>query len=323
MPTNVNESTSGTTNTNSNDTNSDSKIYREWMDEGAGTDAEGTEGTTDGTADNVYENDPEKNKKLAEITMAEQLRETYQLTIKIPNILTGLHTNQFFFIELNDQFYEKNYPEIIKAIANKKFAQYAGFEKGRFFIDKVTEKGGMDGWGMEIKLNPIPPSLATYSRMQMEATKALIQAINDESNGSVSYGSANFSSLDEIYAEAATFTYGGAGTDLSPEKAWEYYEGGGRTFDCYDCSNWLFYCIRGKGMPCRIIQGGGTGASGTHRVVQVQNGTTWECPPQAWNLTERLRPFRPPEKHGATPMLTFDGTNTFQGDGSSGTSNTT
>ena len=49
---------------------------------------EGEEGNTnsDSTAENVAQNDPEKNKKLAEVTMSEQLRETYQLTVKIPRM---------------------------------------------------------------------------------------------------------------------------------------------------------------------------------------------------------------------------------------------
>ena len=146
---------------------------------GEGGDGTGTDG--DNTSENVKQNDPEKNKKLAEITMSEQLRETYQLTVKIPRILKGLHTNQFFFMEVTDDFYETNYPTLIEKVANERFGRYAGFQKGRFFVDKVTEKGGIDGWGMEVTLNPIPPSLATYSKLQQEATKALIQAINDES----------------------------------------------------------------------------------------------------------------------------------------------
>lgn len=152
--------------------------------EGDSTDEEGEEEETDGTAENVAENDPEKNKKLAEVTMSEQLRDTYQLTVTIPRMLKEIHTNQFFFMELSDQFYEHNYPDIIKVIADKKFGRFAGFEKGRFFIEKIVEKGGIDGWSMELTLNPIPPSLGVYSKMQQEATKALIEAINYENRAS-------------------------------------------------------------------------------------------------------------------------------------------
>lgn len=280
----------------------------------SGENADGEEDEeTDGTAENVSENDPEKNKKLAEITMSEQIRDTYQLTVRIPKAFMGIHTNQFFFMELSDQFYEHNYPDIVKVIADKKYARFAGFEKGRFFIDKIVEKGGIDGWSTELTLNPIPPSLAVYSKLQQEATKALITAVTDEaaiSGGGVNTGTgnANFAGLDEIYSIAATFNYGGQGTGLSPEKAWELYEGGCRTFDCYDCSNWLFYCLRAKGIPCQIIQGSSPySGSGTHRVVRINNNGVWECPEQAWSLTTNLRPFRPPEKYGAEVKLQYDG----------------
>lgn len=157
------------------------------LSEGQGTEGENEENSDenkDSTSEDVAQNDPEKNKKLAEVTMSEQLRETYQLTVKIPKMFKGIHTNQFFFMELSDAFYEKNYPDIISVIADKKYARFAGFEKGRFFIDKIVEKGGINGWYTELTLNPIPPSLAVYSKMQQEATKALIQAINYENRGS-------------------------------------------------------------------------------------------------------------------------------------------
>ena len=141
-------------------------------------------GSADNTTENVATKDPEKNKKLVEIKMSEQLRETYSLKITIPKIIKGLHTNSFLFMDVVDDFYEKNYPELVSVIADKKFARYAGFKKGRFFIDNVEEFGGVDGWGMEIDLNPLAPSLGSYNQMQQEAEKALIQAIKSENQGS-------------------------------------------------------------------------------------------------------------------------------------------
>ena len=288
-------------------------------EEASEEDGENTE-EEETTAEGVSQNNPEDNKKLAEITMMEELRKTFNLKVTISRILQNIHTNQFFFIDVTDEFYEKNYPTIINVIANTKFARFAGFQKGRFFIEKIEEKGGMDGWETKLTLNPIPPSYALYSQKQKEAQKALIRAINQEislsnkggGGGAVS-GNVDLGSLEEIYSIAATFTYGGAGTGLSPEKAWEHYQTGARNFDCYDCSNWLFYCLRAKGIPCRIVQGSSpSSSSGTHRVVQINDGT-WHCPQQAWNLTMNLRPFTPEDKYPLTPKLTFDGTNTIEG----------
>jgi len=176
---------------------------------GNGTsDGTGENGEGDNTSENVKENDPEKNKKLAEITMSEALRETYQLTFKIPRILKGLHTNQFFFVpQISNEFYETNYPQLIQKIADEKFGRYAGFEYGRFFVDKVVEKGGIDGWGMEITVNPIPPSLATYSKIQEEAKKALIQAMNDETKYVGTEGNTGMGGLSQIAGEDCSETF--------------------------------------------------------------------------------------------------------------------
>lgn len=202
-----------------------------WSERNLGGDADSTgeetdeneeENSTDGTSENVGGNDPEANKKLAEITMAEQIRETYNLKITIPKILKGLHTNQFFFMDITDNFYETNYPTIISTIADKKFARFAGFEKGRFFVEAVKEYGGMDGWKMEITLNPIPPSLAVWSKMQQEATKALMNAILDENRGSGTSGgsTANVSGAD-CNASDTTESNTWAGHKSNPPKCTE------------------------------------------------------------------------------------------------------
>lgn len=144
--------------------------------------------STDGTTENVKNNDPEKNKKLAAIRMMEELRNTYTLTINLPKVPVGVKSGMFFFLPVSDKFYEANYIELIKIVADKKFARYAGFQKGRFYVDKVEEKHGFEK-GCTLHLNPIAPSLGQYSQMMVEAEKALIQAVNSEksiqSNGSV------------------------------------------------------------------------------------------------------------------------------------------
>lgn len=237
--------------------------------------AEGEEEETDETAENVSENDPEKNKKLAEVTMSEQLRDTYQLTVTIPKIFVGIHTNQFFFMELSDAFYEKNYPDIIKVIAEKKYARFAGFEKGRFFIDKIVEKGGIDGWSTELTLNPIPPSLAVYSKMQQEATKALITAITDEvanSGGGMATGG-NVNSTELI----------GIGNELASK--YDYCQGQGsesyttmKSKGCGSCFAWsgaLYTELTAKGFQCRVIQYD-SGVTSNHMSVQINVNGAWE-----------------------------------------------
>lgn len=216
MPTDVNNNTSSRTG-NVDD-------WHNYLDDSEGENTEeGEIEETDGTSENVGGNDPELNKRMAEVTMAEQIRETYNLKITIPKILKGLHTNQFFFMDITDNFYETNYQTIIETIANKKFARYAGFEKGRFFVEKVTEKGGIDGWQMEITLNPIPPSLAIWAKMQQEATKALHEAILYENKGSGggSTGSAVNVSGQDCNPSDGTESHNWAGHRSNPPKCTE------------------------------------------------------------------------------------------------------
>ncbi|WP_455644823.1 hypothetical protein [Methanosphaera sp.] len=143
--------------------------------------------STDGTAEAAATNDPEKNKTLAEITISESLREMYNLTFELPHTFKGLHTNKFIYMELNDSFYEKNYPEIIEKIKDTKFARYAGFEKGRFFVEKHEWGGGIDGSYTKLTVNPLANNYGTYMKAQQDAEKSLISAMN--SGGSSGSGS--------------------------------------------------------------------------------------------------------------------------------------
>ena len=170
------------------------------------TNDDGSTASNDNTTENVKKNDPEKNKTLAEIRMSEELRETYSLVVTVPQFMEDIHTNQFFFMQVTDDFYDKNYPHIMEIIANKKFGRYAGFMKGRFFIDKVVQKGGVDGFSTELTLNPIAPSHGTYVKMQQDAEKALIQALTDNTKytgtgGFGSGGAVNISGEDCIASD--------------------------------------------------------------------------------------------------------------------------
>ncbi|MBO7210094.1 MAG: hypothetical protein J6V44_03655 [Methanobrevibacter sp.] len=168
---------------------------------GSGGGSGGSTPSTDNTNENVKVNDPEKNKKLAEVRMSEEFRDTMSFTLKIPSILKGLHTNSWFFMEVPEDFYESNYPTIARKLGEEKFGRYAGFQPGRFFVDKVIERGGVDGVSMEITLNPLAPNYGQYIKMQQEAEKALIDAINEMNkskggSGGSAGGSVNATGVD-------------------------------------------------------------------------------------------------------------------------------
>lgn len=264
---------------------------------GSSTDGQTTTGT-DNTSSNVNYNDVVKNKKLAEVTMAEKLRETYNLTFTFPKILKGMHTNQFLFIDLNDEFYEKNYPDIINAIADRKFARFAGFKKGRFFIEKIVEKGGVDGMSMEITVNPIPPSLAIYSKMQQEATKALIQAINTESGGGGTGGTATGGNTDDATLIAI-------GNDLASK--YTFCSGACQAYSCMktsgcgSCFAWsgaLYTELKAAGYTVRVVQYAATGGASNHMSVEYNNNGVWtDYPYRSTNIDRLARDTGEPGPH--------------------------
>lgn len=267
--------------------NTINKTHEEIREEGeeAG-EAEATDETN--TADTTGQNSVEDNKKLSEVTMAEQIRKTFNLTLKIPRILQGLHTNQFFFIQVSDHFYETNYPTLISTIADKKFGRFAGFKKGRFFVEKVVEKGGMSGWETEVTLNPIPPSLALYSQKQKAAQKALMTAVKDISGaGTGGTGNGNVNSSDLI----------GIGNELASK--YDYCMGAGsesyttmKEKGCGSCFAWsgaLYTELTAKGYECRVIQYS-TSAAGNHRSVQINVNGNWEdFPYRSTNIPKMAR----------------------------------
>ena len=165
---------------------------------------------------------------------------------------------------------------------------------------------GMCGLKADINLNGLTDDTCTINTQKSEDTE---NADGTSSNSSSSAGSGATMTLEEIYSKASSFKYGGIGTGLNPEKAWNAYQNGGRTFDCYDCSNFLFYCLKNFAkIPCRIVQGYSPYASsGTHRVVQIKENGSWHCPKQAWNLTRNLRPFTPEDKYSLKALMTWEG----------------
>ncbi|MBO7210097.1 MAG: hypothetical protein J6V44_03670 [Methanobrevibacter sp.] len=261
---------------------------------GSGSDASGAGGgstaSTDNTNENVKVNDPEKNKKLAEVRMSEEFRDTFSFTLKIPSILKGLHTNSWFFMQVADDFYESNYPTIARKIGDEKFGRYAGFEPNRFFVDKIVERGGVDGVSMEITLNPLAPNYGQYIKMQQEAEKALVDALNDTASYSGTNtnlgagGSVNSTDIIGIGNELAskyTFCSGQAQSYTDMKKS-----------GCGSCFAWsgaLYTELTAKGYQARVVQYG-TNQAWNHRSVEIYDNGQWvDYPYRSTNIPRNAR----------------------------------
>lgn len=107
--------------------------------------------------------------------------------------------------------------------------------------------------------------------------------------------------LDEIYAIAAKFSYHGQGTGTCPQKAYNLYQKGVRSFDCYDATNWLCYMLHTFAkVKCRNVQTYSPySLSKTHRIAQIWQNGGWVTPKQAYNMTKKLKPFTPWDSQGS------------------------
>ena len=143
------------------------------------------------TGQNVQtQNDPKKNKKLAELKMSEPMRELLNFELVLPGVYPGIKTNQFIWIPVKKDFYDEMYSDILMQIGPSKFNRYSDFEEGRFYISqRKWEYDIENGVKTSLTVNPIPSMYSEYMKMQLEAERALDQAIIDASSGGGGGGS--------------------------------------------------------------------------------------------------------------------------------------
>lgn len=171
------------------------------------TSTDGTE-NSDSTTTQTAVNDPVKNRKTAYITMAENTRKLMDFTVKFPGTVKGLHTNMFCWIPVDDDFYDDFFGDIASVLGNTKFARYAGFEKGRFYIEGVKTSFSVDeGINTELTLNPFASGYSEYMKMQQEAEQALESALSDNGSGSSS-SSGTGAGLTTMSGKDCTETFG-------------------------------------------------------------------------------------------------------------------
>ena len=143
------------------------------------------------TAQNTTgQNDPAKNKKLAELKMSEPMRELLNFELTLPGVYPGIKTNQFIWIPVSDTFYDDMYLDLLQEIGASKFNRYADFEEDRFYISRKTWTYDInEGVKTSLIVNPIPSMYSEYMKQQLEAERALDQAIIDAMGGGVGGGS--------------------------------------------------------------------------------------------------------------------------------------
>lgn len=285
---NGNNSTNNSTDPNSTDSNTN----------GDGADATSSTAPTSGamgTAGNVQsQNDPKKNKKLSELKMSEPLRELLTFDFVLPGIYPGIKTNQFLWVPVTDSFYDDMYCDVMDEIGPSKFNRYSAFEKGKFYIGKKKWEYDIEnGVKTSFSVNPIPSMYSEYMKMQLEAERALDQAVIDASGGmGVADGGALGGTAVEI-GNALAEKYGFCSSIVCPDP------GGGESYEemkksgsgsCFAWSDALYTELNKAGIPTRIIQYN-SGMASNHRSVQIQENGQWVDYPYDQIKRESVRKY--------------------------------
>ena len=94
----------------------------------------------------------------------ESVRDLETLKLELPLGNPGfknVHTNQFLWLDLPDEFVLENMPALAKAL-NSSAARWSGYEKNRWYIEGITITNDGDKLTAELDLNPFASSLSSY-----------------------------------------------------------------------------------------------------------------------------------------------------------------
>lgn len=246
-------STSGNTGGNISDSSSDT----------SSTDSTSTEGST------VVVEDFYKNKLAARIAFSESMRKWFTFTIKLPGEYKKLHTNSFCMLMMSEKFVLENMPTIGKKL-NGKFTRYVGYEKNRYYIEKVVTTCNSTGFYTELTLNPFASDYSTYAKTQIQAEGALASALGGGGSGAISGDLIGIGkSLAAKYGFCAQS--GSESYDAMKKKG---------CGSCWAWSDAMYTELKKAGYNVRIVQYA-TSRAGNHRSVQYNNGGQWVDYPYA------------------------------------------
>lgn len=115
---------------------------------------------------------------------------TLKLTLPLGNpALKKVHTNQFLWLNLGDEFHLRNMAILSKAL-NSGAARWSGYEKNRYYVETRTIKNDGKDVTMDLDLNPFASPLTKYRDEKLGFIKAYKDATSndnkEESNSSSS-----------------------------------------------------------------------------------------------------------------------------------------
>ena len=111
-----------------------------------------------------------------------------KMTLPLGNpALKLVHTNQFLWCPLPDEFDVENFEYIANELSGRE-TRYGKYEKGRWYIEGVTINNDGSKFTMELELNPFASSTKEYSDKRNAFAKAYQDALNSQNSESGSGG---------------------------------------------------------------------------------------------------------------------------------------
>lgn len=131
----------------------------------------------------VYQEKAEAVKKIVESV---RNLETLKITLPLGNpSLRYVHTNQFLFTELPEDFFKlANMAEIAKAI-NNSYSRYSGYQLNRWYVENLTITNDKTNFNMELEVNPFASTLNKYRDDKLSFEKAYTDAQPKKTDKSV------------------------------------------------------------------------------------------------------------------------------------------
>ena len=122
----------------------------------------------------VYQEKAEAVKKIVESVRS---LETLKITLPLGNpSLRFVHTNQFLFTELPEDFFKlANMDEISKAL-DSTYSRNSGYQLNRWYIEGLTITNDKSSFNMELELNPFASTLNKYHDDEVSFEKAFKDA---------------------------------------------------------------------------------------------------------------------------------------------------
>ena len=262
----------------------------------------------------------DKEKKAATEIIDESIRELLNLKLTLPlgdKNLKQVHTNQFIWTTLPDEFRLENMADIAKAL-NSSFSRHSGYTTDRWYIEGVTITNDGDNAKMELDLNPFASPITKYrddftgfkkaytdaftqttTSSPASSTKKTVKSTSNK-NTTLKGGAGKY--LDNIVAKAV-------GKQTNPlkkakliDKAFKshvYYK---YYYNCRFSSNERAYknahlnCADGANVLCAMFRSGGLNAKiihvTGHYIVRVTiNGKNYFTDNAACTGSHTSRPF--------------------------------